>query len=117
MSAEIALTPDGRFLYESNRRTHGPDHQLGPDSIGVYAVNPHTRLLTEVQKFAVDAALPRCITIDPTGGYLLMGAQQNNRIEVFRIDSHDGRLSDTGKSTFVHTPACMQFAPGPRSVK
>jgi 6-phosphogluconolactonase len=114
MSAEIAITPDGKFLYESNRRTHGPNHELGPDSIGVYSVNPHTGLLTEVQQAAQDAALPRCITIDPTGRYLLMGAQQNNRIEVFRIDPHDGKLSNTGKSTFVHTPACMQFASGPR---
>ncbi len=40
MSGEIGITPNGKFLYESNRRTHGPSHDLGPDSIVAYQVNP-----------------------------------------------------------------------------
>jgi 6-phosphogluconolactonase len=111
MSAEIGLTPDGRFLYESNRRTHGSTRELGPDSIGVYNVNRETGTLTAVQESDQGNAIPRCFSIDPTGGYLLVGAQQNNLVEVYRIDPQDGKLSKTGQSISVHAPACMQFVP------
>lgn len=111
MSAEVQMTPNGRYLYESNRRTHGPDRDLGPDSIGVYKVDIANGLLTEVQEVGLRAAIPRCFSIDPSGEYIVVGAQQDNQVEVYRIDHRNGKLTRTGKSIVIHTPACMQFVP------
>jgi 6-phosphogluconolactonase len=111
MSAEIGITPNGKFLYESNRRTHGVSREPGPDSIAVYDIDRQTGALTEVQDLDQGGSIPRCFSIDPTGGFLVVGAQQNNLVEVYRIDSQDGKLFNTGKSIPVHTPACMQFIP------
>lgn len=109
-SAEIGLTPNGKFLYESNRRTRGPSHDLGPDSIVAYRVDQETGMLTQIQEVGMGGSIPRCFAIDPTGAYMVVGAQQTNRIEVYRIDSKDGKLSNSGVSIYIHTPACMQFA-------
>ena len=38
-SAEIAIHPNGKFLYESNRRFRGPN-LWGPDTIGVFSIDP-----------------------------------------------------------------------------
>jgi 6-phosphogluconolactonase len=110
MSAEIGITPNGRFLYESNRRVHGASHDLGPDSIVAYRVNQQTGTLTEVQDVDLGASIPRCFSIDPTGGYIAVGGQQTNRVALYRIDNQSGKLSDSGVSIPIHTPACMQFA-------
>ena len=48
-SAEIAIHPNGKFLYESNRRFRGPD-MWGPDTIGVFAIDPVKGTLTEVEQ-------------------------------------------------------------------
>lgn len=111
MSGEIELTPDSRLLYESNRRTHGPGRELGPDSIVGYRVNPETGKLTEVEDLALGGEIPRCFSIDPTGKYLLLAAQQENRVDVYRINRRTGKLAKTGQSGYIHTPACMQIVP------
>ena len=38
-TAEIAISPNGRFLYQSNRRLR-TDNERGPDTIGVFAIDP-----------------------------------------------------------------------------
>jgi 6-phosphogluconolactonase len=111
MSAEIGMTPNGKFLYESNRRTHGTSHELGPDSIVAYQVNQETGALTKIQDVDMGGSIPRCFSIDPTGGYLVVGGQQTNRVALYRIDHETGKLSNSSVSIPVHTPACMQFVP------
>jgi 6-phosphogluconolactonase len=114
MSAEIGITPNGKFLYESNRRTHSPNRTLGPDSIGIYAIDPEKGTLTEAGQFDRGTSIPRCFSIDPTGSYLLVGAQQNNHIDVLSINQENGELIDTGHPISIHSPACMQFVPAAR---
>lgn len=109
-SAEIELSPNGKFLYESNRRTRGA-HDLGPDSIVAYKVNQETGMLTQVQELDMGGSIPRCFSIDPIGRYMVVGGQQTNSVNVYRINQEDGKLSNSGVSISVHTPACMQFAP------
>jgi 6-phosphogluconolactonase len=111
MSAEIGITPNGRFLYESNRRLRGPSHDPGPDSIVAYQVNQETGVLTKVQDLDMGGSIPRCFSIDPTGGYMVVGGQQTNRVDLYRIDHESGKLSNSGVSIPIHTPACMQFVP------
>jgi 6-phosphogluconolactonase len=109
-SAEIEIRPDGKFLYESNRRTQGEDIR-GPDTIGVYAIDSKTGVLTPVQEILSGGTMPRNFDIDPTGGYLLAANQLSNNVVVFAIDRSTGKLSKTGKEIKADTPVCLKFVP------
>ena len=112
-SAEIEISPDGKFLYESNRRTKSETERAPryPRSIfhrsqGRDPGNP------ALQQSLTGGVMPRSFTIDPTGSYLLVANQLSNNVVVFRIDRATGRLSTTGKEVKVDTPVCLQFGPG-----
>ncbi len=110
-SAEIAVRPDGKFLYESNRRTHGPNDERGPDSIGVFAIDPTKGTITEVQQADPGDVMPRSFGIDPTGQWLLALSELKNTVIVHKIDAATGKLTNTGKKISVDTPVCIQFVP------
>ena len=83
-SAEIAVSPDGKFLYESNRRNTG-DTGWGPDTIGIFAINPEKGTLTLVEQEPSGGIMPRNFAIDPTGAYLLVAHQYSNNVIVFKL--------------------------------
>jgi 6-phosphogluconolactonase len=109
-SAEIAIRPDGKFLYESNRRTQG-ETVRGPETIGVFAIDSKTGMLTRVEQVLSGGTSPRNFEIDPTGSFLLAANQLSNNIVIFHIDSTTGRLSATGRQIKVDTPVCLKFTP------
>jgi 6-phosphogluconolactonase len=109
-SGEIEIHPNGKFLYESNRRTQS-EFVRGPETIGVFAIDPGNGMLTPVEQTDSGGIMPRNFKIDPTGAYLLSANQLTNNIVLFKIDSTTGRLSKTGKEIKVDTPVCIQFAP------
>lgn len=109
-SGEIAIRPDGRFLYESNRRTI-KEFVRGPETVGVFAIDRETGKLTEVQQMLSGGSMPRSFGIDPTGRWLLSANQLTNNVAVFRIDPETGKLSNTGESLRVETPVCVTFVP------
>jgi 6-phosphogluconolactonase len=113
-TAEIQISPDGRFLYQSNRRLR-TDNVRGPDTIGVFAIDTQKGTLTLVEQTPTGGIMPRSFAIDPTGRYLLAANELTNNIVVFRIDPATGKLTKTGKEIMVDTPVCLQFAPaGPQ---
>lgn len=81
-AADIHLTPDGNFLYASDR---------GSNTIAGYRVDPLTGKLNEVCKVSV-ASTPRGFNIDPTGNWLLSAAQDEGTITVYGIEPHSGML-------------------------
>jgi len=109
-SAEIAVSPDGKFLYESNRWNTG-DTGLGPDAIGVYAIDPEKGTLTLVEHALTGGIMPRNFAIDPTGSYLLAAHQYSNNVIVFKIDSATGKLHKTGNEIKLDVPVCIVFVP------
>jgi 6-phosphogluconolactonase len=108
-SAEIEISPDGRFLYESNRRVSS-DGTRGPDSIGVYAIDQAKGTLTLVEEKPT-IIMPRSFAIDPTGDYLLSASELKNTVVVYKIDKATGKLSPTGKQVTFDTPVCLKFVP------
>jgi 6-phosphogluconolactonase len=104
-TAEICCHPSGKWLYVSNRDlTH-----RGRDSIAVYAVGADGRL-TWRQNALTPVQVPRGFGIDPTGRWLIVGGQQDNKIAVLRIDDATGQLSATDQSAAVGAPVCVVFA-------
>ncbi len=108
-SAEIAISPDSRFLYESNRRV-APDGSRGPDSIGVYAIDPSTGHLTQVEEHPT-LIMPRSIALDPTGQYLLVASELHDQIVVYKRSESDGKLGAASPEVTAETPVSMVFSP------
>jgi 6-phosphogluconolactonase len=109
-SGEIEIHPNGKFLYESNRRTQS-EFVRGPESIGVFAIDPGNGTLTPVEQVDSGGIMPRNFKIDPTGAYLFSANQLTNNIVLFKIDGTTGKLSKAGTEIKVDTPVCIQFVP------
>ncbi len=101
-TAEILLSPSGRFLYGSNR---------GHDSIVVFAVDEKAGTLTYVEHESTQGQTPRNFGIDPNGQFLLAANQDSDTVVVFRIDPTTGKLEPTGEVVQVPTPVCVRFLP------
>ena len=100
--AEIAVHPNGRFVYGSNR---------GHDSIAVFTVEAKTGKLTLVQNESTQGKTPRHFAIDPSGRWLLAENQNSDSVVVFAIDAASGKLKPTGQTISVGSPVCAVFVP------
>jgi 6-phosphogluconolactonase len=109
-SAEIQVHPNGKFLYESNRRGRGPNLP-GPDSIGVFAIDPVKGKLSEVEQEPTVGHTPRSFAIDPTGAYLFEAGQASGSVTLFRINAETGKLSPTSTQLKIDVPVCIVFVP------
>ena len=86
-AADIQITPDGKFLYSTERTTN---------KIALFTVAPGTGKLTYVTNFATEAQ-PRGIRIDPTGQYLVASGEKSDRISVYKIDKSTGKLGEPSR--------------------
>jgi 6-phosphogluconolactonase len=86
-AADIQITPDGKFLYSTERTTN---------KIALFTVAPGTGKLTYVTNFATEAQ-PRGIRIDPTGQYLVASGEKSDRVSVYKIDKGTGRLGEPNR--------------------
>jgi 6-phosphogluconolactonase len=100
--AEIAVHPNGKFLYVSNR---------GNESIAIFSINPGKGTLTPMGGVPTGGKEPRHFAIDPAGKYLFAENQLSDSIVAFRIDPATGRLSPTGDSVAVPSPVDLVFLP------
>lgn len=99
-SADIHLSPDGRFLYTSNR--------LKGDGITVFSVDDQTGELTE-KGYQLTGPHPRHFNITPNGKYMLVACRDSNEIEVYQRDIDTGLLSPTENKINILKPVCVQF--------
>jgi 6-phosphogluconolactonase len=99
-TAEVAVHPNGKFVYGSNR---------GHDSIAVFSVDAETGKLTLVQNAATQGKTPRHFAIDPSGRWLLAENQNSDSVVVFAIDAATGKLKPTGQTLTVGSPVCAVF--------
>ena len=99
-SADIHLSPDGKFLYASNR--------LKADGIAIFSVNQETGMLTKAG-YQLTGIHPRNFIITPDGRFLLAACRDSNVIQIFSRDEKTGLLVDTGKTIVTSKPVCLKF--------
>jgi 6-phosphogluconolactonase len=100
-SADIHLSPDGKFLYASNR---GEENNLA-----IFSVDANTGRLKSLGYQLVPGAQPRNFMIDPTGRFLLVANQKTSNIVVYRRDMATGLLQPTLQQIEVPNPVCLQM--------
>jgi 6-phosphogluconolactonase len=102
-SADIHVSPDGRFLYAS--------HRADANMISIYQIDEKSGRLTQTGATSTMGNTPRNFTIHPSGNWLLAANQNSDNIVVFRRDAATGVLTDTGHRLRVKQPVCLVFRP------
>lgn len=100
LCADVHVSPDGNYLYGSNR---------GHDSIICFLIDENTGRLTFVNHTSTEGREPRNFAISPDGAFLLVANQKTNNIVTFKIDPASGQLFKTGYQAKVSMPVCVKF--------
>ncbi|MGN6509565.1 MAG: lactonase family protein [Chitinophaga sp.] len=100
-SADIHLSPDGKFLYMSNRGDL--------NNLSIYRISEKDGTLTLIGHQPTLGLEPRNFLITPDGEFLLAANQKSNTVVVFKRDANTGLLSPTGEELSVPTPVCLQW--------
>lgn len=99
-TAETQVSPDGKFVYVSNR---------GHNSIAVFAVDQVSGKLKVVGHCPSGGKTPRNFCIDPSGKFLIAAHQDSGNVVVFKIDAETGMLIATGHQVEMPKPVCVKF--------
>ena len=100
--AEIAVHPNGKFVYSSTR---------GANTIAVFAIDADKGTLTPVERTPSGGKTPRNFAIDPTGAYLFAANQDSDNVVMFRIDAKTGKLTPAGNTLDAFAPVCVILVP------
>lgn len=98
-AADIHATPDGRFLYASERRS---------STLACFAIDPRTGLLAQLGSVATERQ-PRAFAIDPTGRYLLVAGELSDRVTCYAIDEATGALSEVARQSVGRRPNWIEI--------
>lgn len=97
-AADIHLSPDGKFLYATNRGT--------ANDISIFKINANG-----VPEFKRQVPVmgngPRNFAITKDGNYLMACNQKSNEIVMFKRDMNSGDLVDSGIRISVNAPVCL----------
>lgn len=80
--ADIHITPDGRWLYVSERAS---------STIAAFAVDSKSGMLTYVQNYETEK-IPRGFNIDPRGHFVLVAGQESGYLSIYQINQDTGEL-------------------------
>lgn len=100
-SADIHISPDGKFLYASNR--------LQADGLAIFQINEADGKLNKIG-YQLTGIHPRNFIITPNGKFLLVACKDSNAIEVYERNEDTGMLTHIQKDIPVDKPVCLKFA-------
>ena len=98
-TADIHVSPDGKFVYASNR---------GHDSIVIYAIDTDTGKLTYVGNEPAGGEHPRNFCMDDRGEFVWVANRDTDNVVVFRRDAQTGKLTPTGNEIKIPAVVCVQ---------
>jgi len=97
----LHLSPDGRFLYATNR---GDANELV-----AFAVNPANGRLKLLKRYPTLGKTPREFAIEPGGRWLVIGNQESDSAFFFRRDPATGELASDPKRLSIGSPVDFKF--------
>ena len=102
-SADIHVSPDGKFLYASNRGES--------NTIAIFSINKDGKLKPVGHQSALGIK-PRNFNFDPTGNFLLVANQDSDNIVIFKVDKKTGLLTALPNQVSVPNPVCVKWVKG-----
>ncbi len=100
-SADIHVSPDGKFLYATNRGDF--------NNIAIFKIDKASGKVSILGFQSTLGKTPRNFNFDPSGNFLLVGNQETNEIVIFKRDTKTGLLTDIGKRIEVGKPVCIKW--------
>ena len=97
----IHLSPDGRFLYATNRGD--------ANEIVAFSVDPNNGHVKLLKRYSTLGKTPREFAIDPTGRWLIVGNQESDSAYFFRRDPQTGELASDPKELSIGSPVDFKF--------
>jgi len=101
-TADIHISPDGQFLYASNR-------DFNENSISIFSIDTIIGTLRLVNHIPSEGKHPRNFALDPTGKFLLVANQLSNSIIVFSRDLESGLLTHVYTLLDIPNPSCLKL--------
>ncbi len=99
-SGDIHVSPDGKFVYASNR--------LKGDGISIFLVDEDSGELSKIG-YQLTGGHPRNFIITPDGSKLLVACRDDNIVQIFDVDKNTGLLTNTNKDIKVGMPVCLKL--------
>jgi len=100
-SADIHVSPDGKFLYASNR---GESNTIAIFSIGE---DGKLKLVGHESTFG---KTPRNFNFDPSGNFLVVANQNSDNVVIYKINKQTGMLTPLTGQIQVPNPVCIKWA-------
>jgi len=104
-AADLHITPDGRFLYASERASH---------TLAGFAIDARSGTLASIGNFPTEQQ-PRSFNIDPRGRYLLAFGQMSNSMTSYAINQETGALIPQHRFGMGKNPNWVEIIGIPRS--
>lgn len=98
-SADIHLSPNGKWLISSNR--------ISSNELTVFSVQKDGRLSNVYHQ--VVGKKPRNFSFDPAGKFVYVAAQDDQIVQVWKFNNDTGRLTNTQQDIPVKSPVCLHF--------
>ncbi|WP_240205786.1 lactonase family protein [Vibrio sp. CyArs1] len=96
----ICINDDGSYIYATNR---------GMNSIVVYAVCGESGKVTAIDWVSTEGCIPRGLSIEPNGNYVVVGNQNSDTIARFKIDKQNGKLQQNPQIILCPVPTDFVF--------
>ena len=100
-AAAIHVSPDGRFVYATNRGTF--------NQLVTMRVLPQTNQLELIQRVPVHGLEPREFALSPDGNFVLIANQKSNEIVTLRRDPASGLIGDVVSRLPLSMPSQIVF--------
>ncbi len=98
-AADLAISPDGRFLYASERTT---------STVSLLRVDPATATMQYAGYWPTEEQ-PRSIALDPSSRWLLAAGERSGQLSVHRVDPKLGTLTQVSRHPVGAAPAWVEI--------
>ena len=98
-AADLHCTPDGRFLYASERRS---------STLSSFAIDAQSGALMPIETMATEAE-PRGFALSPDGRYLVAVGQASHRLSLYAIDAASGKLARLDERAVGRNPNWVEI--------
>jgi 6-phosphogluconolactonase (cycloisomerase 2 family) len=97
-SADIHISPDGKFLYASNRGVE--------NNIAIFSIKSDGKLAIVGYQSTLGNH-PRNFSLDASGKFLIVANMRSGDLQVFKRNAKTGLLTKVGNEVKVSSPSCV----------
>ncbi|QAA34321.1 lactonase family protein [Clostridium manihotivorum] len=101
LGAAIRISPNGKFLYTSNR---------GSDTISIFKIDEHTGLISFIHHVSTFGKGPRDFSFDPSGKFLIVANQNTDSVIFYEVNCETGLLTKLEEELAISNPVCISIS-------